>query len=215
MWGITIGYIPQKGELFMGRPRMCVYCGEKILPEEKSVPFKKRYAHERCFNEAIKSAQQEKQKKLDEKIKTKTGRSKKPQIELKDAMSEEEYKEKKKFYDYVRSLYKEDEELPAKIYAVVEDYRRKYNFTFDGMYKTLFYLHELKGRDLEKDIVGIIKYYYSEALKYYRQIEQVEELNKDIDVSNFYKTRTVCVTPRQNKKQKQIDISLIGEDSNA
>ena len=159
--------------------------------------------------------QQEKQKKLDEKIKTKTSKSKKPQIELKDAMTEEEYKEKRKFYEYVRSLYKEDEELPAKIYAIVEDYRRKYNFTFDGMYKTLFYLHELKGRDLEKDIVGIIKYYYSEALKYYRQIEQVEELNKDIDVSSFYKTRTVCVTPRQNKKQKQIDISLIGEDSNA
>lgn len=173
---------------------------------EASVPYKGKKAHEKCFNIAIKTLQKDKTEKLEEKQK-KTKRTSKPKAELKDAMSEEEYQEKQQYYQYLRRL--TGDELSAKIYALTEDYMKRYGFTFKSMYLTLVYLNEIICKDLTGDVVGIIPYYHTEAEKYYESIQKIEDSTKDVDVSKFYQEKTIMIKPKK-RKVKQLDISSIG-----
>lgn len=194
----------------MARLKTCICCGEKIGNGEKAIPYKKRYAHEKCFNKAVKSIKKSKDEKIEENItQRKNSKVTKPKVELKDAMSEKDYAEKKQYYNYLRNLL--NNELSAKIYALTEDYIKRYQFTFSGMYQTLVYLHEIIQKDLEGDIVGIIPYYYNNAAEYFKSVENVEEANKNIDVSKMYKQKTVFIKPR-TKKIKLIDVNSIGQE---
>ena len=191
-----------------GRKRKCVCCGEPIEDFEPSVPYKNRYAHERCFNVAIKAIHVDKKQKLEEaRDKKKPEPKVKAKAELKDGMSEEEYKKKKAYYDYLRSLIG-DENMGAKVYAYSERMIEKHNFTFESMHNTLVYLHEILEREIVGDGVGIIPYYHDEAKKYYEELQRIEEENKTIDVGNMYRQSIVVVkNPRRNVQQ--IDINLI------
>ena len=185
----------------------CCICNE-LITDEQSVPYKGRYAHQKCFNIAIKTLQKDKSKQIDKVAeKKKRGRKPKPQAELKEALSEEEYEKKQQYYKDLRSIV-EEQELSAKVYALTEDYIKRYSFTYETMYQTLVYLHEIIEKDLTGDIVGIIPYYYSEAMQYYDSINKVLELNEGVDVSNMYKEKTIRVQPK-NRKVKQIDIESI------
>lgn len=198
------------------RRRKCVCCGEFIEVNETSVPYKKRYAHERCFNTAMKALKKKQKEDLTEKeakakAEKKCGVRPKPEAELKDGMSEEEYAEKKRYYDYVRKLYGEDQ-LPVKVYALSEDFIKRYKTNFTELYQTLVYLHEIVEKELIGDIVGIIPYYFSEAQQFYANIEKVKENNKEVDVSDMYHEKVIRIrTPK--KYIRQIDISSIGKET--
>lgn len=188
--------------------RKCVICNEIL--EEQGVPYKGRYAHQKCFNIAMKTLQKDKNKEIDKVAeKKKVGRKAKPKAELKEALSEEEYRKKQQYYNYLRGLI-DGQELSAKIYALTEDYIERYKFTYESMYETLVYLHEIIEKELTGDVVGIIPYYHSEAVQYYESIDKVAELNKDIDISKMYKEKTILIQPKK-KKIKQIDIESIGK----
>lgn len=188
--------------------RKCVICNE--LLDEQGVQYKGRYVHQKCFNIAMKTLQKDKNKEIDKvREKKKVGRKAKPKVELKEALSEEEYQKKQQYYNYLRGLV-EGQELSAKIYVLTEDYIGRYQFTYDSMYQTLVYLHEIIEKELTGDVVGIIPYYYSEAAKYFESIDKVAELNKDIDISKMYKEKTILIQPKK-KKIKQIDIESIGK----
>lgn len=188
--------------------RKCVICNEIL--DEQGVPYKGRYAHQKCFNIAMKTLQKDKNKEIDKVAeKKKIGRKAKPKAELKEALSEEEYRKKQQYYNYLRGLI-DGQELSAKIYALTEDYIERYKFTYESMYETLVYLHEIIEKELTGDVVGIIPYYHSEAVQYYESIDKVAELNKDIDISKMYKEKTILIQPKK-KKIKQIDIESIGK----
>ena len=188
--------------------RKCVICNEIL--DEQGVQYKGRYAHQKCFNITIKTLQEEKNKEIDKVAeKKKVGRKTKPKAELKEALSEEEYRKKQQYYNYLRELI-DGQELSAKIYALTEDYIERYKFTYESMYKTLVYLHEIIEKELTGDVVGIIPYYHSEAAQYYESIDKVAELNKDIDIFKMYKEKTILIQPKK-KKIKQIDIESIGK----
>lgn len=188
--------------------RKCVICNEIL--DEQGVQYKGRYAHQKCFNIAMKTLQKEKNREIDKVAeKKKVGRKAKPKAELKEALSEEEYRKKQQYYNYLRGLI-DGQELSAKIYALTEDYIERYKFTYESMYKTLVYLHEIIEKELIGDVVGIIPYYHSEAAQYYESIDKVAELNKDIDISKMYKEKTILIQPKK-KKIKQIDIESIGK----
>lgn len=190
--------------------RKCVCCGEYIGTGEESVPYKGRYAHIKCFNIAVKTIQIDKTDKLKE-TKKKTSPKKKPKAELKDAVSEEEYAEKKQYYQYLRELINDD--LSAKIYSLSDQYISRYNFTFKGMYQTLVYMHEIIEKDLIGDIVGLIPHFYTEAERYYENVSKIEQKNKDIDTSKMYQEKTILINPKQ-RKNIQIDISSVGKEEN-
>lgn len=189
--------------------RKCVICNEPLI-DEQGVPYKGRYAHQKCFNIAMKTLQKDKNKEIDKVAeKKKVGRKAKPKAELKEALSEEEYQKKQQYYKYLRQLL-DEEELSAKIYALTEDYIERYKFSYESMYQTLVYLHEIIEKELTGDIVGIIPYYHSEAMQYYESVNKVAELNKNIDISKMYKEKTIIIQPKK-KKIKQIDIESIGK----
>jgi hypothetical protein len=158
----------------------------------------------------MKAIKKDKDEKLADKskAKSKTKSTPKPRAELKDAISEEEYADKKQYYQYLRSLI--DDELSAKVYALSDQYISRYNFTFKEMYQTLVYLHEIVEKELVGEVVGLIPFYFTEAQNYFKSIEQVEEANKNIDVSKMYKEKVVVIQPKK-RITKQLDIESIGK----
>lgn len=198
-----------KEKTITSKRRKCVCCGEEIGTDEESVPYKNRYAHVRCFNITVKTLQKNKAEKLKQEAKEQTTSKRKPKAELKDAVSEEEYAEKKRYYQYLHGLI--DEDLSAKIYTVTDQYISRYNFNFKDMYRTLVYLHEILEKDLNGDIVGMIPYYYTEAIKYYDSVDRIEERNQNIDTSTMYQEKTIFIKPKQ-RRTIQIDINSIGKE---
>ena len=188
--------------------RKCIICGEWIENNSQSIPYKGKWSHEKCFQIAVKAIKKDKDEKLAEKTKPKAKPAPKPKAELKDAVSEEEYAEKKQYYQYLRELI--NDELSAKVYALSDQYVSRYNFTFKEMYQTLVYLHEIVEKELVGDIVGLIPFYLSEAQNYFKSIEQVEEVNKSIDISKMYKEKVVRIQPKK-RIIKQINIEDIGK----
>ena len=192
-----------------GRKRVCVLCGLTIEDNNDSVPYKNRYAHTACFRAAAKAIHIDKTEKVKKKeAEKKTKPASKPKAELKDALSDEEYIQKKLYYDYLCKT-TGIAELPVKIYALTENYIKKYGFTFQGLYATLTYMHNILGKEFGEDIVGLIPYYYTEAQAHYKAVKSVGDRNKDINTEGMYKKKTVYIDPKQ-KKIKQLDITTIG-----
>ena len=48
----------------MARQKKCIICNELIV-DEQGVPYKGRYAHQKCFNIAIKTLQKDKSEQID------------------------------------------------------------------------------------------------------------------------------------------------------
>ena len=76
------------------------------------------------------------------------------------------------------------------------------------MYQTLVYLNEILEKELTGDVVGLIPYYYSEMEKYYSNIEKIEKVNENKDISSMYKQRVVNIQPKR-KHKKLIDINSV------
>lgn len=191
--------------------KTCVICGEKILPTETSVPYKGRFVHSRCFNKTMKAMTQNKQKQLAESSKKPKKSTAKTKTELKDGMSEEEYAKKKQFFDYLKEI-ADEEHLSVKQVAVAEKYIERYNFTYEGMYQTLVYMNEIIHKDLTGDVVGIIPYYYSEAMHFQEELDDLEKVGKDFSFRGKYKTKIVKTNTMHRRKNYQpMDVLSIGE----
>lgn len=194
--------------------KKCLLCGEVILATEPFVPYKGKYAHEHCFNKTIKQIGQAKKATLNAKeCQNKKGRPPKTVdkklTEIKDGLSEEEFAKKKQYYNYLQMLLSGNQ-LTVKHFTVSEKYIEQYSFTFEGMYQTLVYLNEIIHKELVGDIVGIIPYYYNEAMMFFTELNEIENNNKKIDITKLYPERIV----RSNRKPrniKQLDIENIGE----
>ena len=190
--------------------KKCVVCGLKIENDDDIVPYKSRYAHKKCFQSTIKIATTEKKKELSEKTITRKRKSIKPSIEMiKDAVNEEEFKLKKDFFDYLKIVSGIDN-LSAKVYVLAEDYIKKYNFTYLGMKQALEYYFQLCKNKPIGDCIGIIPYIYDEANKYFEDIERVELENKNRDLQNMYKEKTIKISTIRKKKVRLLDIENIG-----
>lgn len=170
-------------------------------------------AHKGCFDNAIRMIRKDKEEQLEEKkkkqkevTKEKKKSSSRPKAELKDGLSDEEYLEKRKFYEYVKELkgLGSTERLPAKVYALCDKYTSVYGFTWEGMYQTLKYLLDIKKLDLTGDIVGIIPHCYDETERYYKELEAIENANKDVDINKLYSERVIQIIPKK-RKIKQLD----------
>lgn len=192
-----------------GRKRVCVLCGLTIEDNNDSVPYKKRYAHIACFRAAAKAIHVDKEEKVKKKeAEKKIKPASKPKAELKDALSDEEYVQKNLYYDYIRKT-TGIAELPVKVYALTDNYIKKYEFTFQGMYATLTYMHDILEKQFGEDIVGLIPYYYTEAQAHYKTVKAIGDRNKDINTKGMYKQKTVYIDTKK-KKIKQLDITTIG-----
>ena len=144
----------------------------------------------------------------------KRGRKPKPQAELKDGLSEEEYNDKKAYYEYIKQLMNNEssESFDPKIYAISTNINEKYGIPWKWMYLTLVYMNEIiqYDFDLKKGIVGLIPYYYSQAKKFYEELDRIETNNKDLNTDGMYKETTIYIK-RPKRPIKQLSVENIGE----
>lgn len=193
--------------------RKCVVCGNYIEDNADSVPYKNRYAHSKCFEGMVRMAGTQKKKELSEKANKRknknTSKKNSPKVEsIKEAVSEEEYKEKVELYNYLRKI-TEQEELSAKTYVLINSYIEKYSFSYSGIKQTLEYYFEIKGNTVES--VGIVPYYYTEAKKYYSELSKIEEESTNKNIEEMYNIKTIRVPSQQKKQRVQLlDIESIG-----
>lgn len=84
----------------------------------------------------------------------------------------QEEKDYQTFYNYVKSEQKENFDF-VRFKKVVEAWKKDYNYTYNGMYKTLIYFYEVKGnakKKFQEGSIGIIPFIYQEAFNYYYNI---------------------------------------------
>lgn len=197
-----------------GRPKKCMICGESIIGEEGLLYKDNRFVHSKCFQSEIKNIAKEKQKQLNGTSTNKRGRKPKPKIELKDALSEEEYNDKKAYYEYIRQLISKEsnDTFDTKIYAISTNINEKYGIPWKWMYLTLVYMNEIieYSFDFKKGIVGLIPYYYNQAKRFYEELDEIEQNNKDLNIDGMYKETTIYIKPKK-RPIRQLDIETIGE----
>lgn len=184
------------------RYKKCVICGEPILSEEDSIPYKeKKYAHIKCFDLNMKILGNQKQEKLAEKAEEKQKKSKtktkiKPVTELKDGLTDEEYNEKMLVVNYAKQIL-EVETLPTSFFAILSNEMTKYGYTYSGVYQTLKYLYDIKEREISDNILGLVPYYYDEAQAFFIEVQKVAEKNAEKNVNSMYKEKVVVIKPKE------------------
>ena len=190
--------------------RKCKICNEWIEDNADSISYKNGYVHKQCFNIAMKVTTTEKKESLSKKSKVKVP---KPQKELKEGLSEEEYQDKKKLCDYIRELTRED--VSVATYKLIEDYRKKYKITYEQMYSDLYWYFDICNHAVEGDmVVGIVPMCHTEAQKYYESIRQSNascQANLE-KLPNMYKKSWAVTSTGNRSKPVQIDIAAIGGD---
>lgn len=196
-------------------PKKCIFC-KQIIPKEEEefcIPYKGRLAHNDCFNSAMKLIKQDKDEQLDKKCKEiKTKKSvKRPKAELKDGLSDEEYKDKQEYYDYLKQILNTDK-LTAKIYALSDRYLTQYGWSWGGMKNALVYMNEIKEKELTGDVVGLLPFVYEEAEEFFNEVKMVEERSKNTSLSNMYQTKRIIYHKRPDKVAEDLVIESINEN---
>lgn len=197
------------------RRKKCSICGEMIDDENEVVKYKNGYAHRKCFNLAITITVREKKENLVEakQKKSKTADTPKPQKELKMGLSEAEYADKRKLCDYIRNATKED--VSVATYALIEDYKKKYQISYSEMYADLYWYFELCGHEVEGDlIIGVVPRCHTQAQKYYKSIERSNAACQENlkNLPEMYKETNAAVSTERRTVRPQIDIAAIGGD---
>lgn len=175
----------------------CPICGNVILPIDDVVSFKRRKAHRKCLNNiGIRASGQEKNK-LNATKKT----SIPPKLSV--PVSEAEYKEKRAVVEYVEQL--TQMKATAKIYKLLEDYCKKYKFTYVGMLRGLQYYYEALENTPEGDCIGIIPYIYDEAQEYMNRIDKAASFNDKVTAKEL-KEMYPKVKYTVKKKKESLDL---------
>lgn len=115
-----------------------------------------------------------------------------------------EQKNKEDLEIYIKELFEIDCITP-KIRKQMETYKKKNNYTYSGMKKTLKYFFEIRGNPIEKANggIGIIPWVYDEAFKYWTALWAAKEQNKDVDVKKFIlPVKEVHILPPKREPMK-------------
>jgi len=203
----------------MARVKTCMICGQPIDEKnQKAVPYKGRYAHEKCFNTVMKITVQEKHDKMEEAKKDRVKKNNKttPIKVVQDYKTEEEFQEQKRFFDLLKQI-TDLERLPARVYKIAEDYVKKYGFSYKGMEDAIRYFVFVKENKVEGDGIGIIPYIYEEAQDYYLYSEAINKENEKIMErgDKLYQTRTIRIKPDYNESSQLINMEDFWGDADA
>lgn len=195
--------------------KRCAVCNKPIQKDEEElcVPYKKRLAHPSCFNNAMRLIKTEKDEQLEKKNKEAKAKKtvRRPKAELKEGVSDEEYKKKQEYYNYLKQILGTDK-LTAKIYALSDKYLTQYGWSWGGMKNALVYLNEIKEKDLSGDVVGLLPFVYEEAENFFEEVKRVEEKSKNTSFSDMYQTKRIIYHKGSQKKVEDLEIESINKD---
>lgn len=116
-------------------------------------------------------------------------------------------KDKASFYQYLAKLFGDDYDFVIN-QKLAESYVNDYNFTYSGMQKALYYFYEVEHNDIAnaKGRIGIIPYAYEPAYRYFYDLWEKQQSNKDKNVED-YKPKTIKVSipePQRNIKKPKL-----------
>ena len=168
--------------------RKCVICGEWIEDNNDSIPYKNRYAHKKCMDVIVKSTLMKKETNANRRKKTKekneqsvVKKPKQPTV-LKEGMSEEEFKQKKQFFDLLKMI----------------------------SLRYVFYV--LEKEDVSRtEPLRIVPQYYNDAFKFYENMKIVEQNNQDtMESQELIKVKQHITYKKKRPRINLIDIEKIG-----
>lgn len=118
--------------------------------------------------------------------------------------------EEKEYFElenYIKSIYGLGI-LNIQIRKQIKSFKEEYNYTYEGMLKSLKWWFEIQKQPIRgiQDGIGIIPYIYQKAENFNNQISKIESMSKDINVNNL-KSKIEYVkihSPRARKKEKRL-----------
>lgn len=192
----------------------CLYCGRSFDRDKEPYvkPRSNRYAHASCA--------QEKDLEVINPLILKQCYYCKKEINI----EEEEYKElpnkkfahltcwennkgslsdKEQLEEYIKKLFHEDFISP-KIQKQITDYTTKNGCTYSGILKSLIYFYEIKGNSIEKANggIGIVRYVYHDALRYYKALWEIQEANKNKKIEAYIPEVKEIIIKNPERKMK-------------
>jgi hypothetical protein len=195
--------------------RKCSICEKWITKEEETVPYKGSLVHKECFDILMRQAIKEEKKSEYEKKKKKSESKKesaKPVIEIKQGLSEEEFKKKQDLFDLIRK-YEGLPKLTAKTYKIVEDLMKKNHYSYEDVKKAIIWKHDIEqDPNVDwSDFAGLIVYFIDDALNWYKEQEEIQNQNEKIITENDSLYNLKVITKNVPKRNvKEIDLSTIG-----
>ena len=108
--------------------------------------------------------------------------------------------DKNKLIDYICKLFN-TVEITMLIDNQINKYVKEYDYSYSGIYGTLYYFYELKENQIFEDIngIGIVPFIYEEAKQFFNQLSKINEENKDIEIENKI-INVVMKPPNKNLK---------------
>lgn len=190
--------------------KICAICGQEITDESQMMPHKNRFVHARCFESVTSISEKlvKNQRVATEKKKQTKPRVPKDNSQIARPVSDQEYKEKQELYAYIENLTKTA--MTVKAYKNIDDYVKKYNFTYAGILAAMRYYYDMLDNPVVGDGVGIIPYIYEEAQVYMNELEEVAKKNAAItsnELAQMYQPRVVHIVKPSAEVKGLIDLS--------
>lgn len=118
---------------------------------------------------------------------------------------------------YINDIFNINEPYP-KILRQIKEYKEKYNYTYTGIYKTLVWWREVKGKPFDNVNYGIaiVPYIYQEATEYYYAIWLAAQKNAEVDVACITRVREFIIDPPsiQRRPPRLIDLDYLDKEEN-
>lgn len=115
-----------------------------------------------------------------------------------------------KLYEYVAKLLNLDFVGPKNI-LLIEQYIKKYNYSYGGMLKTLIYCYEIKNKNMDKEkCMAMIPYCYEDARKYYHDLRLIQQNNASKNIKDYIgkEKEIVIPIPKVEKPKRKIFMFL-------
>lgn len=118
--------------------------------------------------------------------------------------------DKKRLFEYITNKFQLEFVLPY-IAKQINDYITNYNFTYDGIYKTLYYFYDIKRNPIDKAKgIGIVLYVAREAKAYYDNLER-NKLSSEKFEDFLPQNIVIKIEVPRPKKKKRKQFSFLEE----
>lgn len=96
---------------------------------------------------------------------------------------------------------------------LIENYIKKYNFTYSGIQGTLRYWYIIKQNSIDREnILAIVPYVYDDARQFYKQVYESREKNAQ-NLNNYIeKTETIKIAKPTLKGMRKTEFSFLDEE---
>ena len=174
---------------------VCAYCNKPITDIRYKTLRKKSY-HNECYQLQLGLIEAENRKKAINFTKLKSSKG--------NNEDEEQINQLKK---YICDLFQIDK-VPFLIEKQIVEYTTNYNYTYNGIYKTLVYFYDLSNNPVPPQVtIGIVPYVYEEAKNFYYNAYQVNIVNSKTHIEN--NTKQVKIQPPDTSLGGCVDISKL------